>query len=126
MNITVQELIDKLNQYPYDKGDPVWAIEEYEDLLEIESVGWDDSGDRFYIELKEFHRDNEEEEPTPEPTFNEHQTYNIMFAIAAFKEGLEVYVDGTLSNESDRRLYTVSAIADCDDHLFIIKKGDQA
>jgi hypothetical protein len=53
----------------------------------------------------------------------EHQTYNLMFAIASLQEGLEVYVDGSLSNwmeggpsEPDRRLYTVSAIADCDDH----------
>jgi hypothetical protein len=63
----------------------------------------------------------------------EHQTYNLMFAIASLQEGLEVYVDGSLSNwmeggpsEPDRRLYTVSAIADCDDHLFIIKKGEAA
>lgn len=120
-NVTVQELIDKLNQYPYDKGDPVWAIEEYDDLLEIECVGWDDSGDRFHIELKEFHR-----EPEPEPTFNQHQTYNLMFAIASLQEGLEVYVDGTLSNEPDRRLHTVTEISGCEDHMFIIKKGEAA
>ena len=56
----------------------------------------------------------------------EHQTYNLMFAIASLQEGLEVYVDGTLSNEPDRRLYSVTDIADCDDHMFIIKKGEAA
>ena len=51
---------------------------------------------------------------------------NIVFAIASLKEGFEVYVDGSLSNEPDRRLYNVTDIGDCDDHLFIIKKGEAA
>ena len=83
---------------------------------------WND----YISDEESFVEDQPTPEPTPEPTVNEHQTYNLTFAIAAFKEGLEVYVDGELSNEPDRRLYTITDIADCDDHLFIIKKGEAA
>ena len=50
------------------------------------------------------------------------QVYDIIFATRAFKEGLEVYVDGSLSDEPDRLLNSLSDIADCENHLLIIKE----
>ena len=104
-----------------------------EERCDLETGRQYDSLEPFKDWWNEYISDEEdfvEEEPTTEPTtertFNDHQTYNIMFAIASLQEGLEVYVDGSLSNEPDRRLYTVSAIGDCDDHMFIIKKGKAA
>ena len=65
-----------------------------------------------------------EEEQEPEPRCPEHQTYNVMFAIAAFKEGLEVWLADP--NEPDERLNHLNAIVDADGRLFVIKKGEAA
>jgi len=65
-----------------------------------------------------------EEGQEPEQRFPEHQTSNLMFAIAAFKEGLEVWIaDPT---EPDERLHQLTDIVDADGRLFVIKKGEAA
>ena len=113
MSISVKELIETLQNFE-DKNAPVLVWDD-SCTFEIDCID-DTMDDRVDLNLPE--------RILVEPTFNAHQTYNIVFAIAALKEGLEVYVDGSLSNEPDRRLYTVTAIGDCDDHMFIIKKGE--
>ena len=65
-----------------------------------------------------------EEEQEPEPRFPEHQTYRMLFAIAAFTEGLEVWLADP--NEPDERLNHLNAIVDADGRLFVIKKGEAA
>ena len=109
MSITVQEVITTLQNYE-DKDVQVLVWDD-SCIYEIDCIDdtMDDQVDFNLVETKR-----------PKP---EHRTYNIMFAIEAFKESLKVYVDGTLSNEPDRRLHSLSEIADCEDHLFIIKGG---
>ena len=115
MSISVKELIETLQNFE-DKNAPVLVWDD-SCTFEIDCID-DTMDDRVDLNLPE--------RVLPEPTFNEHHTYNIVFAIASLKEGLEVYVDSRLSNEPDRRLHTVTEIADCDDQLYIIKKGEAA
>ena len=110
MSITVQEVISTLQDY--DNKNAVVLVYDDSNIYEIDFID-DTMDDQVDFNLVEGQK--------PVPIFTGHQTYNVMFAMSAFKEGLRVYVAGDLSNETDRRLNSLSEIADCEDHLLIIK-----
>ena len=111
MSITVQEVIETLQNFE-DKNAPVLVWDD-SCTYEIDCID-DTMDDRVDLNLPE--------RSLPEPTFNEHQTYNMLFAIAAFKEGLEVWLVDP--NEPDERLNNLNDIVDADGRLFVIKKGE--
>ena len=117
MSITVQEVIDILQEYP-DKEAEVFVYEGNHDTFEIGSI--DDSMDHRV----DFNLADEFE--FPEPTFNEHETNNLMFAMAALQEGLEVWVTHPhLFSEPMQRLHSLAEIVDCEGRLFVIKKENR-
>ena len=110
MSITAREVISTLQQY--DNKDAVVLVYDDSNIYEIDFID-DTMDDQVDFNLVEGQK--------PVPTFNRHQTYNVIFAFASLKEGLGVYVDGSLSDEPDRKLNSLSEIADCEGHLLIIK-----
>jgi hypothetical protein len=52
----------------------------------------------------------------------EHTTYNIAFALAAFREGFDVYVCHIEDDEV--KMWTLEDIEDAEGHLFSIKEWD--
>ena len=114
MSITVKEVINTLQNYE-DKDVQVLVWDD-SCLYEIDCID-DSMDDRVELNLVEFEM--------PEPTFNEHRTRSLMFALAAFQEGLEVWVaHPNLFSEPDQRLHSLAEIVDCDGRLFVIKKGE--
>ena len=116
MSITVQEVITTLQNY--ENKDVHVLVWDDSCIYEIDCID-DTMDDRVELNLVEF-----EPPEIPEPTFNEHQTYNMMFAIAAFQEGLEVWVTSTHPDVELVKLYCLAEIVDCDGRLFVIKKGE--
>ena len=55
----------------------------------------------------------------------EHQTYNMLFAVAAFQEGLEVWVTSTHPDIDLIKLHDLAEIVDCNGRLIVIKKGEK-
>ena len=119
MSITVQEVITTLQNY--ENKDVHVLVWDDSCIYEIDCID-DTMDDRVELNLVEF-----EPPEIPEPTFNEHHTYNMMFAIAAFQEGLEVWVTSIHPKEWGvglARQYSLAEIVDCDGRLFVIKKGE--